>query len=398
MFHVDLNSFIIRLYSTARIAGDMPPTPSLPRPSTSPKKSQPGVAAKKLVKKEKEVPAGGPDIRNFFSQGSTPGTARSSSTAVNGRGTGREPITIADSDDEEIKPETKPAPPKAVTSKHFSAPLAASSSVSDRAITIDSSPDPTPPPSKPKTKPSSSSSKMPEPKRKLVKDESDSEEDFKPLAKRQSLGSGRAAAKKPNYLESSDEEDEEVEVKPQPKSSTPKNKGKASKREASPMDVDDESDDDNFDDLDEDEDDRPKKTSAKKPPAKKVTPKKPAPKKSPAKRSTPKPAAKKNGTDEGDEKPKKPAVNFRALAAARAAGPKNPGSKEVPEGAPECLAGLTFVFTGELESLGREESQELAKRYGGKVTTAPSKKTSYVIVGENAGPSKVKKIKELGLE
>jgi replication factor C subunit 1 len=41
------------------------------------------------------------------------------------------------------------------------------------------------------------------------------------------------------------------------------------------------------------------------------------------------------------------------------------GSKEVPEGTPNCFGGLTFVFTGELESLGRDECTSIAKRYGG---------------------------------
>lgn len=57
--------------------------------------------------------------------------------------------------------------------------------------------------------------------------------------------------------------------------------------------------------------------------------------------------------------------SYAAVQAARAAGPKNPGGKEIPEGAPDCLAGLAFVFTGELETLGRDEATELAKRYGG---------------------------------
>jgi replication factor C subunit 1 len=52
------------------------------------------------------------------------------------------------------------------------------------------------------------------------------------------------------------------------------------------------------------------------------------------------------------------------MKAARAAGPRAPGSKEIPEGVPGCLEGLTFVFTGELESLGRDDATELAKRYG----------------------------------
>ncbi|GAA6048823.1 hypothetical protein JCM3770_003639 [Rhodotorula araucariae] len=74
------------------------------------------------------------------------------------------------------------------------------------------------------------------------------------------------------------------------------------------------------------------------------------------------------------------------------AGPVAPGSKEIPEGAENCLAGLTFVFTGELSSLGREEGQELVKRYGGRVTSAPSSKTSYVVLGTDAGPKKLEVI------
>jgi BRCT domain type II-containing protein len=56
--------------------------------------------------------------------------------------------------------------------------------------------------------------------------------------------------------------------------------------------------------------------------------------------------------------------SFAAIQAARAAGPKNPGGKEIPQGQPDCLGGLTLVFTGELETLGRDEAVELAKRYG----------------------------------
>ena len=93
--------------------------------------------------------------------------------------------------------------------------------------------------------------------------------------------------------------------------------------------------------------------------------------------------------------------SFREVLAARAAraaaGPKDPGSKEIPEGAPDCLSGLTFVFTGELESLGRDDAAELVKRYSGKVTGAPSSKTSYVVLGEGAGASKLEKIKKFKL-
>ena len=54
------------------------------------------------------------------------------------------------------------------------------------------------------------------------------------------------------------------------------------------------------------------------------------------------------------------------------AGPSAPGSKEIPVPEdPNCLAGLSFVFTGELSSLSRDEAVELAKRYGGCVSPLP---------------------------
>jgi replication factor C subunit 1 len=56
--------------------------------------------------------------------------------------------------------------------------------------------------------------------------------------------------------------------------------------------------------------------------------------------------------------------SFAAFKAKQSAGPSAPGSKEVPEGQPNCLAGLKLVFTGELSSFSREESIELAKKYG----------------------------------
>ena len=56
--------------------------------------------------------------------------------------------------------------------------------------------------------------------------------------------------------------------------------------------------------------------------------------------------------------------NFHQYQANKSAGPSAPGSKEIPEGEPNCLAGLKLVFTGELSSLARDEAVELAKRYG----------------------------------
>ena len=58
-----------------------------------------------------------------------------------------------------------------------------------------------------------------------------------------------------------------------------------------------------------------------------------------------------------------------AAKAAKLAGPVAPGSKDIPIGEENCLAGLTFVFTGQLSSLAREEAIDLAKRYGGYVAS-----------------------------
>ncbi|KAL2071299.1 hypothetical protein VTL71DRAFT_12534 [Oculimacula yallundae] len=80
------------------------------------------------------------------------------------------------------------------------------------------------------------------------------------------------------------------------------------------------------------------------------------------------------------------------------AAPPGAGSKEIPVGADNCLAGMTFVFTGLLETLSREAGQELVKQYGGKVTSGPSGKTSFVVLGSDAGPSKLRKIRDLKIK
>ena len=59
--------------------------------------------------------------------------------------------------------------------------------------------------------------------------------------------------------------------------------------------------------------------------------------------------------------------------------------------------GMTFVLTGTLPTYGRKEAQDLIEKYGGKVSGSVSKKTSYVLAGEEAG-SKLDKAQELGIE
>jgi DNA ligase (NAD+) len=64
--------------------------------------------------------------------------------------------------------------------------------------------------------------------------------------------------------------------------------------------------------------------------------------------------------------------------------------------APQPFSGMTFVVTGTLPSFTRDEIKEYIQSLGGKVTDSVSKKTSYVVVGENPG-SKFNKAKNLGV-
>ena len=69
---------------------------------------------------------------------------------------------------------------------------------------------------------------------------------------------------------------------------------------------------------------------------------------------------------------------------------------EETETVESVLTGKTVVVTGTLPTLGRKEASELIEKYGGKASGSVSKKTDYVLAGENAG-SKLTKAQELGI-
>ncbi len=206
--------------------------------------------------------------------------------------------------------------------------------------------------------------------------EEDSEEEFLPKPKRIASRSG-----KPVKAESEDE------AKPAGKAAPKKTPASARKRKTPTSDSEED-----------DEDIKPAKKAA---PAKPRAPRA-------KKEAEPEPDDIKailDGlptVDAPDAPDKDPDAKFDWRKAAAGGGNSGPapmaGTVEIPEGEDNCLMGKTFVFTGLLKTISREDGQALVKRYGGKVTGAPSGKTDFVVLGDDAGPSKLRKIKEHGIK
>ncbi|MVM30089.1 NAD-dependent DNA ligase LigA [Spirosoma sp. HMF4905] len=81
----------------------------------------------------------------------------------------------------------------------------------------------------------------------------------------------------------------------------------------------------------------------------------------------------------------------------RTAGLQFEGEKKVVEREGDALAGKTFLYTGTFANFSREELENRIEANGGRLLSGISKKLNYLIVGENAGPSKVDKAQKLNV-
>ncbi len=63
----------------------------------------------------------------------------------------------------------------------------------------------------------------------------------------------------------------------------------------------------------------------------------------------------------------------------------------------DTFAGKSFVFTGSLQTMTRDEAEGIVKKLGGRAASSVSKQTDYLVAGENAG-SKLEKAKTLGVK
>ena len=81
----------------------------------------------------------------------------------------------------------------------------------------------------------------------------------------------------------------------------------------------------------------------------------------------------------------------------RKAGLKLKGERKVPPAGPQPLAGKTYVITGEVTGMSRDEAQARLQALGAKVTGSVSKKTTALIVGSEPGASKLEKAQALGI-
>ena len=63
----------------------------------------------------------------------------------------------------------------------------------------------------------------------------------------------------------------------------------------------------------------------------------------------------------------------------------------------DILAGQTIVISGTFQKHSRDEYKDIIEQHGGKNTGSVSKKTDFILAGENMGPQKLEKARQLGI-
>lgn len=90
--------------------------------------------------------------------------------------------------------------------------------------------------------------------------------------------------------------------------------------------------------------------------------------------------------------------NIRLINRLRASGVQLEVSADSLENQTELLKGQIFVVSGVFHQLSRTELKKAIEDNGGKVSSSISKKTNFIVAGDNMGPSKLTKAKDLGIE
>ncbi|MBD5323517.1 MAG: NAD-dependent DNA ligase LigA [Bacteroides sp.] len=90
-------------------------------------------------------------------------------------------------------------------------------------------------------------------------------------------------------------------------------------------------------------------------------------------------------------------VNIEIISRLREAGVQMAMGEENDEGRSDRLAGKTIVISGVFNRHSRDEYKEMIERNGGKNSGSISKKTDFVLAGENMGPAKLEKAQKLGV-
>ena len=90
-------------------------------------------------------------------------------------------------------------------------------------------------------------------------------------------------------------------------------------------------------------------------------------------------------------------VNMKIVERLRDYGVQMQLSEDQMAGTDDRLAGRTIVISGVFSRHSRDEYKAMIEKYGGKNSGSISSKTSFVLAGENMGPSKLQKAEKLGV-